>query len=179
MRIFCLILCTIALASCGKRDDKDEGISMDLSDFTLSVEQLSGEVNGKPVTTEMKTYSARLVIWNREIEISFDPDELNVDPNEFVSGLSEQAQWVNENRSVIEDSIISELFELKNSRWLEEYEKPVSREQFLNAMVLTGITFFTDGSCEMYFEDGDLFWGHFILVGISHDRRVEDVTLAG
>lgn len=165
--------------SCAKRDTESKVVNMELSNFTLSVKTIRGEANGKPFETEIKTYSSKLSVWGRTVDISFDPNDLNSDLDGFVTRLSRQAQWIIISRAQIEDNIIAELLELKNSTWLEEGQKPVTRAQFLKAIVLTGITFYSDDSFEMYFADGNLFWGHTILVSGSKDKGIDSVAIAG
>ena len=46
-------------------------------------------------------------------------------------------------------------------------------------LVLQGITIYEDLSAEAYFEDGQLFWGHIVLVAIDSDGEPTDATIAG
>ena len=179
IRLTILTLTVLPLMSCAEQVAEHQVVNMKPSDFALSVEHVRGEVDGEPVETEMKTYSSKLTVWDRTVDISFDPDNVESDLDTFVAILSEQAQWIAASRSQIEDSIIGELLELKNSTWLEEGQKSVSRAQFLKAIVLTDITFRSDGSFEMYFDDGDLFFGHTILLSGSKDKGIDSATIAG
>jgi hypothetical protein len=57
-----------------------------------------------------------------------------------------------------------QLLQFKNGEWLEEGEDPVSSSDFRSRIKLTSIALYPDGECELYFEDGGLFAGHYILV---------------
>ena len=180
MRILCLMLYLMMAISCKKQDAEERNISMDLSDFTLSVDKAGYEVNGKFITMEMKFYSGELVVWDQKIDVSFISDAVDIELANFIAILSAQVNWIAENRPVIEDKIVSELLELKNSTWLRNGEKPLSRRKFLSAITPTNITFYPqEGNCEMSFECGDLFWGHWIIVWISKDRQIEGVGIEG
>ena len=71
------------------------------------------------------------------------------------------------------------MLELKNKTWLDENEEPLTSEQFKNCMVLKSIAIWTDGSVEFYHNDGDLFFGHYILVTMDSSDRFLDAHIAG
>lgn len=71
-----------------------------------------------------------------------------------------------------------ELMETYNASWREEGPE-VTRTAFAAHLVLEGITVFEDLSAEAYFEDGDLFWGHVVLVSVDPNGRPTDATIAG
>ena len=54
---------------------------------------------------------------------------------------------------------------LHGQTWLEEEDEvELTREEFLSRMKLTDIGVSSDGSFDFWHEDGDLFWGHSIVV---------------
>jgi len=73
---------------------------------------------------------------------------------------SDQAGW----KKRIDEYVVEELLDLKNDAWLDENESELTAEQFLAAIELTSITISYDGEFEFWFDDGDLFWGHSIMV---------------
>jgi hypothetical protein len=74
---------------------------------------------------------------------------------------AEQEQW---QRKIIACAI-KELLELKNTAWLGEDEEEVNEKEFARRMVLESITIEgVDGTFEFWYNDGDLFWGHYIMV---------------
>jgi hypothetical protein len=46
-------------------------------------------------------------------------------------------------------------------------------------MSLESIVIYPSGGAEIYYGDGDLFWGHTILVGLTEDLSFRDATIAG
>jgi hypothetical protein len=62
------------------------------------------------------------------------------------------------------DKAVDRLLELKNSSWLDDQESELSAEQFKAKMILESILLHPDGSFEFWYDDGDLFWGHAIMV---------------
>ena len=59
---------------------------------------------------------------------------------------------------------VAKLLSLKNSSWLQEGEREVTPEQFKSKMKQEAITVYSNGTFEFWFKDGDLFWGHSIMV---------------
>jgi len=59
------------------------------------------------------------------------------------------------------------LLENKNETWLEEDEPPVSEDEFQVRLTLESITFYPDETAEVFYADGDLFWGHTILLNLE------------
>ena len=68
---------------------------------------------------------------------------------------------------------------LKNRTWVEEGEKKVTAAQFRKRMKLESVSFYPDGSLEFCHDDGDLFWGHTILVSGTLRRGPTDADIPG
>ncbi len=64
----------------------------------------------------------------------------------------------------IEEFAVQRLLAIKNEAWLEPGEVPISAQTFRACIVLESVSAAPDGRFEFWYEDGDLFWGHAILV---------------
>ena len=84
-------------------------------------------------------------------------------------------QWA----SKVNDYAAGQLLELKNDNWLDEDESAISREDFLGRMQLNSITVHPEGEFEFWHDDGDLFWGHSILVSGSFTDGITHADIAG
>jgi len=73
----------------------------------------------------------------------------------------------------------SELLELKNDTWLEDGEDMCSEDDFMARMSIETLSFSEDGDFEIYYEDGDLFWGHSIKVDITGGGKIERAEICG
>jgi hypothetical protein len=73
---------------------------------------------------------------------------------------AEQEEW---QRKIIKCAT-KELLRLKNDTWLGEDEAEVSEGEFSSRLVLESISLNAEGSFEFWHDDGDLFWGHSIMV---------------
>jgi hypothetical protein len=72
-----------------------------------------------------------------------------------------------------------ELLGLKNESWLQEGEAEVSRAEFERRLVLETISVEADGSFEFWHNDGDLFWGHSIMVSGNLEEGPKDAGIHG
>jgi hypothetical protein len=86
-----------------------------------------------------------------------------------------QSAWDRRAREVA----ASELLALKNETWLEEDEGACSAMDFIARLSMTTIDFDGDGAISFWLDDGDLFWGHAILVRGDLDVGLLTADLAG
>lgn len=77
------------------------------------------------------------------------------------------------------DYAVEKMLELKNKIWVDENEEPLTSKQFKNFMVLDGITIYPEGNVEFYHDDGDLFFGHCIVVNMDGSDRFLNAYIAG
>jgi hypothetical protein len=73
------------------------------------------------------------------------------------------------------------LVDLSNE-WNEDQDDwtgPIDREGFIARIKLESIVFHEDDYFEAYFEDGDLFWGHTIIVSGTMTEGPEEAAIAG
>lgn len=69
---------------------------------------------------------------------------------------------------------------LHGQTWLEEEDEiELSREEFLNRMKLTDIGVSSDGHFDFWHDDGELFWGHSIVVYGDFDNGPTSIDTPG
>ena len=92
---------------------------------------------------------------------------------DFVKELEKHAQSAR-------DYAVESLLTLKNETWIEaKDEEPLTPEQFKEWMVLDSISIDSDGDVSFYHSDGDLFWGHCILVTMNSQNNFNSADIAG
>lgn len=89
--------------------------------------------------------------------------------------LDSMLEWTQQ----INNLALTELLSLKNESWLDGDEQEIGNTEFLNRMQLTEMTVYPDGSFEFWHDDGELFWGHSILISGSLAKGVTDASIAG
>lgn len=127
-------------------------------------------------------YEGTLRINDHEVEISLAPA-----PADKMDALIVSADRQIKDR-FYEKALLDmeqDMLSLKNDAWLEEDEEtgeaeaPVTPEEFRKRISLQGIDFGDDGTSTLYVDDGDLFWGHIIVVSTDDQGKYEEATLAG
>lgn len=88
-------------------------------------------------------------------------------------------KWLNININKVKPYAASEMLEIKNDTWLEEDQDPITTSEFVEGISMEGVTAFSDGSFETYFNDGDIFWGHSIVVGIDEEFNFTNADISG
>lgn len=112
-----------------------------------------------------------------KIRVTFSADEGPIEPllptaHAICSGA---AAWDRKTKEYAAE----QLLELKNDSWLDDDEEEISRDQFTDRLKLTSITIEGDRSCAFWFDDGDLFWGHWICVTLDPEGKFVDAEMMG
>lgn len=74
---------------------------------------------------------------------------------------------------------VVDMLELKNGSWLDADEDAVSADEFKRRMRLDGVVVYDTGRAEFSFTDGDLFWGHAIMLLLEADGSWKKAHVAG
>lgn len=82
----------------------------------------------------------------------------------------------------IRDYASSEMLELANE-WLKDDDDAkvdeITKDMFIRLMEFESMSVHQDGSFEMYFSDGDMFWGHCIIVEGNVNAEFDSAYIAG
>jgi hypothetical protein len=133
----------------------------------------------KKTTVTSKTSKAVIQLFGVDVNVTFDPEEINRDLHDYVPGINNQLNWILSNKSLIEEAIVQNLLASKNSHWLERNESQLSSKEFLTRIKLESIEFFDDISFELSYDGGNIFAGHDIVVQITSNGKIEKVTVEG
>lgn len=88
---------------------------------------------------------------------------------------AEQEDW----KRKITACATKELLGLKNDSWLDEDEPEVSEQEFARKMALKSVSVEADGTFEFWHDDGDLFWGHSVMVSGNLEDGPKDAGIHG
>jgi hypothetical protein len=113
-----------------------------------------------------------------KVQISVtDIDQLAKPMQDAMALWAAQADW----DARIRAKMIQELLPLKNESWMdeEEDETELTAEQFLARVQLESINIDPEGEFSFFYDDGDLFYGHVIIVSGTLSDGPTDATIAG
>ena len=150
------------------------------------------EEQKKPVSIwvpELGTFTLnRLVNWfEAEVEWLGQPARLDIDREEDWDACVEQAKalmadqkgWDEKVRSFAADQLLEQANDWARDAAEGEEPEEITREQFMERLELDAVQISADGRFEVWFNDGDLFWGHAIHVTGSLDQGPEMAQMEG
>jgi hypothetical protein len=125
-----------------------------LEDSQFGTFHLNRRINWYEVDTTWNSGDVRLNLALKDSE----------DPSGAISVARSLWQSQDSWNQRIYEYAVAKLLSPKNASWLQEDESEVTPEQFRNKMKQEAITVYSNGTFEFWFKDGDLFWGHSIMV---------------
>lgn len=131
------------------------------------------------------TYDAALECYGGTVELDDSVVEVLVagdqgaDEDALARRIGEVLKWVSSDRRSILEYVVENLLELKNESWVDDDEESVTAEEFAKRLTLESVSLERDGSIELSFDDGDLFWGHLVVVRADGDRHLNYVDISG
>jgi hypothetical protein len=90
--------------------------------------------------------------------------------NEFLA-------WFEENEEEIKKYAAQKMLKLKNKTWLEPKEKPATEKDFLKKMKIDSVSINSDKSAILFFDAGNLFTDHSIIIDVSKNKKLTDAYL--
>jgi uncharacterized protein (TIGR03067 family) len=84
--------------------------------------------------------------------------------------------WLRDNDIAARRFAASHLLQLHNDTWNQG--RPITADEFTERMQLQSANL-DSGGVELFYDDGDLFWGHSISISLGSERDFIDATIAG
>ena len=127
-------------------------------------------------------YSEDLDCYEEKIQIeNSDPIEFNFDVDDNSTQMLEIARnivkIVISKNPEFKQYIAEQLLNLYNDDWSEE--ETIDKKEFANRITLESTTIYDDNSAEIYYQDGDLFAGHYIVIYLNPEGILNKPYLAG
>jgi uncharacterized protein (TIGR03067 family) len=112
----------------------------------------------------------------RAVDVHVEPADEQDDVT-AVAGGREFIRWLRRHEPAARRFAAAELLDTHNGAWNEG--EPISARGFADRMTLESVGIDADGGASLYYHDGDLFWGHCIIVSVGADRAFRNATIAG
>ncbi len=106
-----------------------------------------------------------------------EPGQLE-DPSGLASAVAERLDNLSNGVEEVKAFAAGELLTTFNEGdWCEG--SPIDAALFADKLTLTDVTIDRDLTAQMFFDDGDLFWGHTIIVTVDEEGRPSAAHLFG
>jgi len=148
------------------------------------------EASGKGSRTNpvlgVLTWDDNFAQWNAAID--FAPEDtvsISITPNDAgddaaIASGADFITWLRENEPNARAYAAGKMFELAED-WHEEDEEPeaITAASFAGRITLSEITFDSSGEASLWYNDGDVFAGHVIVVSVDANQAFTDVQMMG
>ncbi|WP_458110202.1 DUF2262 domain-containing protein [Bacillus zhangzhouensis] len=93
--------------------------------------------------------------------------------------VQEQTKWDSSIKSFAANKLIELAKDWQEQDDSDENQEEITHDQFINRISLESLQAYPNGEFEAYYHDGDLFWGHVILITGNIDGTFKDAHIAG
>jgi hypothetical protein len=150
----------------------------------MSPEQPSGKKPIEDAVLGRLTWDGRFNEWGARfavtpgllVEVCLTPAGDEADDVTVARGR-DFVHWLRQNEPAARRFAAAELLDVFNGAWNDG--EPLSAQAFADRITLgtAGVT--PDGGAVLYYEDGDLFAGHCVIVSVSEVRAFTHAAIAG
>jgi hypothetical protein len=123
-------------------------------------------------------FQAKLTVAGEPMEVSIDAEGEAPDPAALAIAerfWKDQADWDHRLR----EFAAAQLIGLKNDTWLQEDEEPLTEAEFINKLTANSMGFDPPDAFTIYYNDGDIFWGHSIEIRGTLSNGPQSAHIAG
>ncbi|WP_456265515.1 MULTISPECIES: DUF2262 domain-containing protein [unclassified Bacillus (in: firmicutes)] len=93
--------------------------------------------------------------------------------------MQEQAKWDSSIKSFAANQLIDLAKDWQEQDESAEKQEELTLNQFISRISLESLHVYPEGEFEVYYHDGDLFWGHVIIVTGNINGTFHDAHIAG
>jgi hypothetical protein len=141
----------------------------------LSKKKIDSDFYGTlSLDTKTDSYCGMVRRNGTDLAVSFS----NVDEETFNKNLVSTMEIILK-IEILEKHMIKKMLKLKNDSWLEKGQKRITASDFLRQVNPYALNTYADGTVELYYKAGDLFWGHEIVTSIDSEGIFKDATITG
>ncbi|WP_313800360.1 DUF2262 domain-containing protein [Cytobacillus sp.] len=161
---------------------KDDELEMILQDSLKPVFYIDEGLGEFKLDKSVKTFEKQISWAGEDGNLYFDWDEEENTMKAALETAYELFNNQNEWNMKIRRYAAEELTELAND-WLQDNEEAeiseITKDMFMNLMELDSISVYPDGDFNLFFFDGDMFWGHSIIVSGNINGELTSAEIAG
>ncbi|WP_297300626.1 DUF2262 domain-containing protein [uncultured Brachyspira sp.] len=159
-------------------DYKDDDLNIILEEYSKPVYYKDEELGDFELDKSINCFEKNMSwIDNNDISVLFDDidEEVNKKSVDIIKKIFADKKDIDEK---LKDYISENMLEDANN-WNDDADKPhINKEDFSKLITLASITISED-IITFWFDDGDIFWGHSIVVESDYDFNFEDAHIEG
>ncbi|MEI0603576.1 DUF2262 domain-containing protein [Brachyspira alvinipulli] len=159
-------------------DYKDDDLNIILEKYSKPVYYKDEELGDFELDKSINCFEKNMSwTYNNDISVLFDDidEEVNKKSVDIIKKIFANKKDIDKK---LKDYISENMLEDANN-WNDDAEKPhINKEDFTKLIALTSITISED-IITFWFDDGDIFWGHSIVVESDYDFNFEDAHIEG
>lgn len=156
---------------------KDNDLNIILEKYSKPVYYKYEELGDFELDKSINMFNKNIEWDNNNISISFEniDEEVNKKSADIIKKIFANKKDIDKK---LKDNISENMLEDANS-WNDDAEKPhINKEDFTKLIALTSITISED-IITFWFDDGDIFWGHSIVVESDYDFNFAEPYIIG
>jgi hypothetical protein len=142
-------------------------------EFQKEQEALGNIVSENSLNNILKTWTKVVEIRGNNLQLGLELEDIT-DQEEYISKVNKTLEFIESNYEAVLLILATRIQELKNTYWLEDFEKEYKVEDLVGAIgPVISINFERDTQCIVCFDDNDLFLGHTIQMRVNECEIVE------
>ncbi|MBN8579512.1 MAG: DUF2262 domain-containing protein [Anaerolineae bacterium] len=123
---------------------------------------------------ELEWFSGKVNLFSRNVNLHIS--SRNSPP--VISDKSREAfNIISQSEEKILQKASDDLLAIFNENW--NNEGTINSSAFQNRLILEAIILYPDGEAEIYYNDGNMFLGHTVIVKMSEDGKFTEAGIAG
>lgn len=158
----------------------------EMKEYLLTPIVINTEYGEFELNRQFSEFEGQMFWTECTVDVSLNTDEYNGETaNKAMEIFMDIAKNKEEFDKKCKEYSAKQLLELAKE-WNEEDEDEdddeevdITEEDFIEAITMETINISSDGSITVYYDDGDLFFGHVILVNIDENMQYESAHIAG
>lgn len=146
-------------------DVMDDNLKSHLEEIRREITYKDDELGILTFDKSISNYKTSIVWCGANSELVFETDdevELIELIERYKENFSDKHRWDDKTRKYAASKLIS----LKNDFWLEDNEGEMKESEFVSLISLEALVLYPDGSYSFWYRDGDIFFGHVIILAI-------------
>ena len=152
-------------------------INLKISDFKLKEDTLTANPGKEEeLTFTTSEYTTQIKIKKQNVLVTFSKSDIDIPLEKMCAFISKQLNWISKNNPSIKEKVATDLQSLAQD-WLPEGKDTITTEEISESIALESISFLDSESCEINFNDGEIFAGHGMHIDLNSKQELGEAYM--